>query len=100
MSTCQILGSNGFLWSQYDKHQLLEVRGNGTEIFYSGRDHHLIENNEGETVWETDRDLTLLPDQWNEDLFKKSRDVQHLFKTKSQQEKEVKQNRLCLDRVN
>ena len=57
MSICQILGSHGFLWSQYDKHQLLEVRGNGTEIFYSGRDHHLIENNEDGPIVKADRPI-------------------------------------------
>lgn len=36
----------GFLWSNQDKHQFLEVRGNGTEIYYSGRDHGLVEQDE------------------------------------------------------
>ena len=32
-----ILGSRDFLWSKLDKHDLLEIRKNGTEIVYCGR---------------------------------------------------------------
>ena len=32
----------GVLWSINDKHQLLEVRENGTEVYYSGAHHHLV----------------------------------------------------------
>jgi len=39
-------GGAGFVWSLQDKHEFLEVRGNGTEIFYSGRDHDIVEDEE------------------------------------------------------
>ena len=36
----------GFLWSNQDKHQFLEIRGNGTEIYYSGSDHDFVKEHE------------------------------------------------------
>ena len=52
-----VLGSPGFLWSHYDKHQFLEVRGNGTEIFYSGQDHHIVEDGELGPIVKADRPI-------------------------------------------
>ena len=52
-----VLGSPGFLWSHYDKHHLLEVRGNGTEIFYSGQDHHIVEDGELGPIVKADRPI-------------------------------------------
>ena len=53
-SLCHVLG---FLWSTYDKHQFLEVRGNGTEIYYSGRDHHIVEDGELGPIVRADRPI-------------------------------------------
>eukprot|EP00092_Neocalanus_flemingeri_P034419 GFUD01037428.1.p1 GENE.GFUD01037428.1~~GFUD01037428.1.p1 ORF type:complete len:672 (-),score=115.80 GFUD01037428.1:757-2772(-) len=50
-------GSEGFLWSLQDKHQFLEVRNNGTEIFYSGRDHQVVENDELGPIVRADRPI-------------------------------------------
>eukprot|EP00092_Neocalanus_flemingeri_P086673 GFUD01109261.1.p1 GENE.GFUD01109261.1~~GFUD01109261.1.p1 ORF type:complete len:712 (-),score=118.39 GFUD01109261.1:758-2893(-) len=50
-------GSQGFLWSLQDKHQFLEVRGNGTEIYYSGRDHQVVENDELGPIVRADRPI-------------------------------------------
>ena len=47
----------GFLWSNQDKHQFLEVRGNGTEIYYSGRDHGLVERDELGPIVRADRPI-------------------------------------------
>ena len=55
-----VLGSPGFLWSHYDKHQFLEVRGNGTEIFYSGQDHHIVEDGELGPIVKADRPIPKL----------------------------------------
>eukprot|EP00092_Neocalanus_flemingeri_P043969 GFUD01048614.1.p1 GENE.GFUD01048614.1~~GFUD01048614.1.p1 ORF type:complete len:559 (-),score=79.34 GFUD01048614.1:813-2489(-) len=52
-----VLGSQGFLWSLQDKHQFLEVRGNGTEIYYSGRDHQVVENDELGPIVRADRPI-------------------------------------------
>ena len=30
------------MWSNQDKHKLLEIRENGTEVFYSGANHGLV----------------------------------------------------------
>ena len=49
--------SSGFLWSLQDKHQFLEVRGNGTEIFYSGRDHQTVERDELGPMVRADRPI-------------------------------------------
>lgn len=49
--------SQGFLWSLQDKHQFLEVRGNGTEIYYSGRDHQAVENDELGPMVRADRPI-------------------------------------------
>ena len=51
------LGNQGFLWSLQDKHQFLEVRGNGTEIFYSGRDQQVVENDELGPIVRADRPI-------------------------------------------
>eukprot|EP00092_Neocalanus_flemingeri_P076526 GFUD01094939.1.p1 GENE.GFUD01094939.1~~GFUD01094939.1.p1 ORF type:complete len:653 (+),score=94.62 GFUD01094939.1:60-2018(+) len=50
-------GSEGFLWSLQDKHQFLEVRGDGTEIYYSGRDHQVVENDELGPIVRADRPI-------------------------------------------
>ena len=43
---CPSSGSQGFLWSLQDKHPFIEVRGNGTEVYYSGRDHEAVEDDD------------------------------------------------------
>ena len=49
--------SGGFLWSLQDKHQFLEVRGNGTEVYYSGRDHGIVEERELGPMVRADRPI-------------------------------------------
>ena len=44
-------GKQPFQFSLGDKHQFLEVRDNGVEVYYSGRDHGTVEEYElGPTV--------------------------------------------------
>jgi len=50
-------GSRGFLWSLQDKHPFIDVRGNGTELFYSGRDHQVVENEELGPMVRADRPI-------------------------------------------
>jgi hypothetical protein len=50
-------GGQGFLWSLHDKHQFLEVRGNGTEIYYNGRDHGVVEEDEIGPIVRADRPI-------------------------------------------
>ena len=49
--------SPGFLWSLSDKHEFLEVLGNGTEVFYSGRDHEIVEDEELGPIVKADRPI-------------------------------------------
>ena len=51
------VGGQGFLWSMQDKHQFLEVRLNGTEIYYSGRDHQVVEERELGPIVRADRPI-------------------------------------------
>ena len=55
VSSVYILG--GFLWSLQDKHQYLEIRGNGTEVYYSGRDHQIVEEEEMGPMVRADRPI-------------------------------------------
>ena len=55
VSSAYILG--GFLWSLQDKHQYLEIRGNGTEVYYSGRDHQIVEEEEMGPMVRADRPI-------------------------------------------
>ena len=48
---------SGFLWSHQDKHQYLEIRGNGTEVYYSGSDHHIVEEQEMGPMVRADRPI-------------------------------------------
>ena len=50
-------GNQGFLWSLHDKHQFLEVRGNGTEIYYSGRDHQIVDEQNLGPIVRADRPI-------------------------------------------
>ena len=46
-----------FVWSLQDKHQFLDVQGNGTEIFYSGNDHEIVEEEELGPIVKADRPI-------------------------------------------
>ena len=39
-------GKQPFCFSMGEKHQFLEVRNNGVEVYYSGRDHGTVEEYE------------------------------------------------------
>ena len=45
------------MWSLQDKHQLLEVRGNGTEVFYNGRDLDAVHDNDLGPMVRADRPI-------------------------------------------